>query len=418
MIKIGGFNFKFEYSLLRRSQINSITKRLEKEIKTIKKRLRHSYSSNYSFLNLPFDKQQLLEVKKAARKYRNLDYVVVVGMGGSILGTMAIYASLCDTLVKKHPKLLFLDNIDSDKLREVLDKISKSNYLINVVSKSGNTTETIANFLVLIKELKLNPKELTKRVVITCDYNTRLYNMGLDMGLYVLGTQSHIGGRFSVFSSVGLFPLYLCGVNIDLVLLGARSAVSDMLSTKSPSALSAAILYSHLKTKNIHDTFLFDSNLESFGKWYRQLLAESTGKRGAFCYTPTVSIGSSDLHSIGQLYLGGPNDKFTTFVKVKKSAHDFVVPAGFDFIVEGVSKKKISQIRDFIYAGVKKAYIRKKMPFVEVVLEKKSEEVLGELMTFKMIETLFLGHLMGVNVFDQPAVELYKKETRRLLLKR
>lgn len=418
MVQIRGYIFRFDYSLVRSSSIKSITKRLAPEIKTIKKRLRYSYSSNYSFLNLPFDKEQALEVKKVARKYKSLDYVVVVGMGGSILGTIAVYEALSETLAKKHTKLLFLDNIDPDKLHHVLDKISKKNYLINLVSKSGNTTETISNFLVLIKKLKLGPKELTKRVVITCDYNTRLYNMGLDMGLYVLGTQSHIGGRFSVFSSVGLFPLYLCGVNIDLLLLGARSAVASMLSVKSSSAISAAILYNHLKSKNIHDTFLFDSNLESFGKWYKQLLSESTGKKNVGCYTPTVSIGSSDLHSIGQLYLGGPNDKFTTFVKIKKSAYDFVVPSGFDFIVEGISKKKLSRIRDFIYDGLKSSYIKKKMPFVEFILEKKSEEVLGEFITSKMIETLFLGHLMGVNVFDQPSVESYKKETRKLLLRR
>lgn len=358
------------------------------------------------------------EIKNLARHYKSLDYVVVVGIGGSSLGTKAIYNALKLNLRYKHPKILFVESIDADNIKHVIYKVSKKNYLINVISKSGNTTETISNFLVLLKQLKIRKKDLVKRVVITCDYNTGLYNLGISLGINVLGLQSHVGGRFSVFSAVGLFPLCLCGINIDLLLLGARSAVHDMLSQKSPSAVCAAILYSHLNNRNIHDTFIFNSQLEDLGKWYRQLLSESTGKKSLRCYTPTVSIGSADLHSIGQLYLGGPDDKFTTFVTIKKNNYDFIVPPDFDFLVSGINKRRLSQINNFIYSGVKRAYIKKKIPFVEFSLEKISEEVLGEFMTEKMIETVFLGHLMGVNVFDQPAVELYKKETRRLLLKR
>ena len=380
--------------------------------------MKNSYGSNYSFLNLPFDKESVKEIKTLGRKYKKLDYIVVVGIGGSSLGTKAIYKALRMDLPPNHPRMLFLESINADNMKYMLTKISKKKYLINVISKSGNTTETISNFLVLIKELKIKQKDLPKKIVITCDYNTRLYNLGVSLGINTLGLQSHVGGRFSVFSAVGLFPLYICGINIDFLLLGARTAVHEMLSTKSPSAISAAILYNHIKTKNIHDTFIFSLQLEDLGKWYRQLLSESTGKNSKDCYTPTVSIGSSDLHSIGQLYLGGPSDKFTTFVSIKKESYDFVVPSAFDFLVSGINKRKLSQINGFIESGVKRAYVNRKNPFVEFILDKKSEEVLGAFMTQKMVETLFLGHLMGVNVFDQPAVELYKKETRKLLIKR
>ncbi len=170
--------------------------------------------------------------------------------------------------------------------------------------------------------------------------------------------------------------------------------------------------------------FLFAPCLESLGKWYRQLLAESIGKefdrdgKVVHCgIMPTVSIGSTDLHSMGQLYLAGPNDKMTTFVSVQNHTRSVSIPKKgvFNGLVEGIYGKTSTEIMNAILKGIKRTYQKKKIPFCEIVLDDISPKSLGEFMQFKMMEVMFLGELFNVNVFDQPNVESYKIETKRIL---
>jgi len=168
---------------------------------------------------------------------------------------------------------------------------------------------------------------------------------------------------------------------------------------------------------------VFNSELESLGKWYRQLLGESIGKEKDkdgnsinFGITPTVSVGSTDLHSMGQLYIGGPKDKLTTFIwaALPKNTQD-ISSSLFPNLVEGIDGKTTQYVMDAILDGTKNAYEKNKLPFMEVVMENISEKSLGEFMQFKMMEMLYLGKLLNINPFDQPSVEEYKSEVRKIL---
>jgi glucose-6-phosphate isomerase len=184
----------------------------------------------------------------------------------------------------------------------------------------------------------------------------------------------------------------------------------------NPAAISAIVIFmNYVKGKLINDSFFFNPELESLGKWYRQLMGESIGKNGKGI-TPTVSIGSTDLHSMGQLYLGGIKDKLFTFISTETETNDISVPQEpLLEILDEVEEKSTSEIMDAILAGVKIAFLKKDLPFTELVLDDVSPSSLGQYMQLKMIEMMLLGELMGVNPFDQPSVESYKQETRKIL---
>jgi len=296
------------------------------------------------------------------------------------------------------------------------------------VTKSGTTTETVASFemlLNLIKEYK--PETYANYVVAITDKDSPLWVYAYQNAIDCLEIPKKVGGRYSVFSPVGLFPLGLLGVDIQKLLAGARDVLQHCLDEdieKNPAMTSAAINYIHYKQgANIHDIFVFSKYLRSFGQWCRQLVGESVGKKfdkeGKFVavgVTPTVSVGTVDLHSVAQLYLGGPQDKFTTFVSVAPKATLFLPEIkAFDSFVENIQGKSISFIMDSIIGGVKAAYVGDKRPFVSVHIPGVQEVYLGQLMQWKMLEIMYLGYLLHVNPFDQPQVELYKKETRKLL---
>ena len=206
-----------------------------------------------------------------------------------------------------------------------------------------------------------------------------------------------------------------------------RDTCSNMIVEKNPAAISAAIQYLHYESgKNISDLFLFANDLESLGKWCRQLMAESLGKefnkKGETVnigITPVISMGSTDLHSMAQLYLGGPNDKFTMFLRVENSNSQVKLPnlREYSKLVNGIQGKSLESIMSAIMEGTKAAFRKGKRPFMEVKLPCKSEYYIGQFLQFKMIETIYLGFLLGVNPFDQPNVESYKEETRKILQK-
>ena len=229
---------------------------------------------------------------------------------------------------------------------------------------------------------------------------------------------------------MGLFPLCALGLDIDALHQGAEDIRAHCLLgdlSHNPAAQSAAVMAHHYQnSKIINDTFVFNSELESLGKWYRQLLGESIGKEydidGNQVFvgiTPTVSVGSTDLHSVGQLYLGGPKNKLTTFVYSTKSGAGFTVPTSrtFPSVVEMVNDKTTNDVMTAILEGVKIAYNKQVVPFMSVEFDDITPYELGAFMQFKMIEMMYLGKLLNVNPFDQPNVESYKLETKQILEK-
>lgn len=374
----------------------------------------NTYDFPESSINLPFDNDLLEDVLKVKKEKvtGKLKYLIVVGIGGSNLGARAVYDALrgyFDILEPdRFPKIIFLDTNDPAFLRKTEEflnlKVKKpEEVLINAISQSGETTETIVNLEFIVNILKRCFTEAKNRLVITTEFQSKFWEIAKEKGILALRLPEKVGGRYSVFSSVGLFPLVSVGIDIKELLNGAKEMREQCLKEdflKNPAILSAITLFLNFKRgKIINDNFLFHPELESLGKWYRQLIAESLGKEKDIDgnivntgITPTVSIGSIDLHSMAQLYLGGPKDKFTTFVW---SGNDKIMKA--------------------IYEGVKRAYIKKGLPFAEVILPDISAYSLGQFLQFKMTEMMLLGNLMHVNAFNQPNIEDYKKEIRDIL---
>lgn len=396
------------------------------------------YDDPRASINLPDDKDMLARVKQIVEDKSQLkpEYLVVVGTGGSNLGTIAVQEAVLGKLYNQLDpsiKVLYADTTDSDYINNIIQLIEPAlkrdgSVLVNGISKSGTTTETIANFEIILNLLRRYMKDYERYVVVTSDKGSKLWNLALKKGFDVLEVPKMVGGRYSALSSVGLFPLGLLGLNIDQLLEGARFTRDLCIQSdiaKNPAAICAAVKHLHyLEGKNIFDLFLFSNDLESVGKWHRQLMAESLGKefnrngeRVNIGITPIVSIGSTDLHSMAQLYLGGPYDKFTSFVGVEKNRSDINVPRldGYSELVSGIQGKSLKTIMDAILEGTKRAFRKDKRPFVEITLPDKSESSVGQFLQFKMIVTIYLGYLLNVNPFDQPDVESYKKEAREIL---
>ncbi|MDP3970102.1 MAG: hypothetical protein Q8P90_00210 [bacterium] len=376
-------NILFDYkktAQVQSKKLNATAKQLEKYSTRLQKIAEaKDYSTNEASLQLPFDTNNLKEVKSLAKKVssKKLKQVVVIGIGGSNLGTIAIYEAIYSKLdhldSKRLPKLLFLDTVSSLKMQHVVQSVNElktaQEFLVVAISKSGGTAETIANLEVVWAQLGKKFKSVKKRTVFITDFESKLWKKAEEEKIYKLQIPKMVGGRYSVFSSVGLLPLYLAGINIDKLLKGARTAIDNCtsLDLKQNQALVSAILtVTHSKKKiNIHNTFLFNPELESTGKWYRQLMGESVGKEHDLSgktiragITPIVSIGSTDLHSMAQLYFGGPKDKFTNIVYYSSGPSVKVESLALAGLVNGIKGKSFSKIMQAIIGGVTVAYKR------------------------------------------------------------
>lgn len=430
--------FSDAHSLIQKNQISRIGKKLTREITCMANSSVTGYADERGAINLCLDNQAMGNVKSLINEKKKLHprYVVVVGVGGSSMGTKAVQELVLGKLhnqVHSAPHILYAETVDPDSIgcicqliRSVLEQ--NENVLVNIVSKSGETTETIANAMILLDILKKYKANHNECVVITTDKDSKLWKVAEKLNIDALEIPQKIGGRYSVFSPVGLFPLGFLGVDIQGLLKGGsfmRQKCLDANIWENPSILSAIITYAHyLQGKNINDMFFFAVDFESLGKWYRQLMAESLGKESILGdekrlvgITPTVSIGSLDLHSMAQLFLGGPFDKLTTFVSLKRyNISRFVPPhQGFNNLVKNIPGKSLEEIMDAILEGVKIAYTKQRRPFLEVILPDRSEKSLGQFIQFKMMEIMYLGALLKVNPFTQPRVEDYKRETRKIL---
>ncbi len=428
----------YEDALIPKDHILKTAEEVRPEIERVRNALSTGYEDDRCSVNLLDDEDMLNTVKDAIEEKLSLEpeYLIIIGIGGSNLGTLAVQEAVLGklyNLMAPRIKVLYADTVDSDLIGSII-KIVKpvlrrnGNILLNVVSKSGITTETVANFRILLDLLKKHKKEYKDYVVATCDRDSELWSLAVKEGFTTLEIPLKVGGRYSVFSPVGLFPLGLLGVRIEELLRGARQMRGACIDTdleRNPAAITASIQFIHYKRgKNISDYFFFSSDLESMGKWCRQLIAESLGKefdldgrRVNVGITPTVSVGSTDLHSVAQLYLGGPHDKFITFISIRKSRLRPHVPRtnGYSDLVSGMDGRSLDEILSAILEGTKEAFRKDKRPFIEISLPDKSEGSIGQFMQLKMIETMYLGHLLNVNPFDQPDVEKYKRETRRIL---
>ncbi|MCA9390016.1 hypothetical protein KC571_01320 [candidate division WWE3 bacterium] len=370
--------------------------------------------------------------------YSKLKYILVIGIGGANLGSKAIYDAIYgyyDLLEpERTPKIIYLDTNDPlfiIKTQQLLQRsIEEPEELaINIISKSGVTAETIFNTRAILDVLPL--EAYSDRIIVTSGTETELTKQAQKLNLRTISVPEIIGDRYSIFSANGLIPLRLAGIETKEFLDGAKSSRMMCLDSNiatNPALQSAAILFSHFNEgKVISDNFFFHPELESLGKWYRQLMGESNGKESTLDgkivhtgITPSISLGSVDLHSVLQLYLGGPRNKITTFISSREN-HEInqnVILENnppLEQIIPEIKDASAGEIMWAILQGVKIAYQNQELPFMEIQLEEVSLFELGSFMQYKMFEMMYLGALLNINVFEKPNVESYKVETKRIL---
>ncbi len=406
-----------------------------------------SYNYGEAFMYAPKDESLLTSVKALIvhKKYHEVDAVLVVGIGGSNLAVKAIHGLLQHTESNRQKKeIFFAETVDPEYTQALYQKIEGmlaggKKVLLVIATKSGTTTETVALASLFIECFKRHYKTTHHNYIVAItDNDSPLSTFAKEHNYTLLTVPARIGGRYSVFSAVGLFPLAMMGYDIDALCQGARMACNvalDLSITKNKITQSALTTYQYYRLGiRIHNMFLFAADAASLGAWYRQLTAESLGKvkdttKGAtgVGILPIVSIGSTDLHSMVQLYFANPVPILTTFVTFGSDIRQTIPDVGLEYgprtsISEFgsnagalVTGKSLHSILNAIESGTMQAYEQAQLPFMKMQLEDKSEYSLGEYMQWKMIETVMLGRLLEINPFDQPEVERYKQQTRKIL---
>lgn len=400
------------------------------------------YQTPYASLTLPIDDAPLRICRQLAKTHSRASLLVVVGIGGSNLGTQAVAEAILGKLhnfspPSKLPRVLWADTVDPRSMTSIASHVrmtlrAKKHVVINVISKSGTTTETVANLEILLSAIKAEKKTPKNHVVVTTDEGSALWDLAHREGFSRLSIPKLVGGRYSVFSCVGLFPLTLLGIDTKALLSGAghmRAQCLNLSLKENSAAIRAMILVAQLRLgKNIADNFYFASDLEALGKWYRQLMGESIGKewnsdhsvRVECGITPTVSIGSTDLHSMAQLYFGGPADKLFTICTVDSWPKGASVPRmpAYDALVPHLQGKSLVDVMTAISEGTMTTLANRNRPFCHIRLPALNAYSIGALLQMHMMEMMLLGRLLNVNPFDQPNVEEYKIATRKILAKK
>lgn len=374
---------------------------------------------------LAFDPLTLRDALAATGNFRGHSQVLLCGIGGSSLGVEAVHDALGGEV-----SLHVIDAISPAKIQSVCARLQKANasledFVVVITSKSGSTTETIANAALLLSQLTLAYGEGIKtRIIVITDRDTPLDLHAREQGYTVVTIPHAVGGRFSVFTAVGLVPLALLGHDVDALLRGAEDQALIEMEGELPPSFIAAHLLARASERliTIYDTFVFDTGLRAYSLWRRQLVGESLGKSkaldgrvGKFGPVPTVST-LVDLHSVGQLYLGGFRGIHTDFISLTNYEISSQIPdTPIAALVPHISGASTTEITHAIYKGVTLSYVECHIPFNEYVLPEKTAYELGALMVFNMLETMYAAELLGIDAFDQPNVELYKKKTREAL---
>jgi glucose-6-phosphate isomerase len=384
-----------------------LMKKLNNNFKKIFLEIKNDIINPQKTLNI-LDKNFQFNFKtKDLKKFQKFKTVAIIGMGGSILGSKAIYHFFQNKIKKK---FYFFDDLNENKIENFSRKESFSKVLFIIISKSGNTIETLSNFFSL-NIIKKNCKNI---ILISEKKNNSVFLLSKKFNLFYIEHKSHIGGRYSVLSEVGVIPAYIMGINIKKL----RSKIQEYIKKKNKVFLreSSTKLASIMKSKKfINLIFLnYSPELEKFLYWCQQLIAESLGKKNEG-FLPVISTAPKDHHSLLQLYLDGPKDKlfniFSYENKSKKKVNIHKSTSSNSFL----NKKKLSRIKEAQKKALIKAFIKKEIPFREFKIKKMNEETLGELFSIFVIETIIIGKLLKINPYNQPAVEQVKVYTKKLL---
>ena len=340
-------------------------------------------------------------------KFKKFKTIVIIGMGGSVLGSKAIY---CFLKKKINKRIYFYDGLNENELLKLKKKENFKKILFLIISKSGNTIETLSNAF----SLNIFKSNLKNIIIISEKKNNLLYSLSKKLNLFYIEHKNFIGGRYSVLSEAGIVPAYLMGVNI----IKLRANILEVTKKKNkPILKDSTIKLTNLLFSNKMNNLIFlnySPQLEQFLFWCQQLIAESLGKKNKG-FLPVVSNAPKDHHSLLQLYLDGPKDKlfyiFSDHEKSKKRLNiKKIINQTCYFDKKNLKHIKVAQKNALI-----KSLKKKKIPFREFKIKKISEETLGDLFSYFMFETIIIGRLANLNPFDQPAVEQVKLFTKDLL---
>lgn len=402
--------------------------RLEPYRQELQKTLENTgdYQGSQDSIRLPGDEGVVVRTRETVDFFAEVKLVVVIGIGGSNLGTKAVYEALGLPV-----RMEFIDTVDPlsiNRVWAIMSMYQVDEVCVCVTTKSGGTAETLTNAEIIIARMRqLWGNQAIERVVVTSDQDSDLSQVAQEQGIKTLAHE-RVGGRYSVFSAVGIFPLSVAGCDVDQLQSGAR-AIVDQLQSRAEEELavqSAISLYGlYQQKRDIHNLFVFNPELESVGKWYRQLMGESIGKKNDSSgqevhagITPTVAVGSTDLHSMAQLYLADPGDMTTTFVYVPREGLAIPQERIFPGTGSDLEGKDTQQVMNAIYDGTVGAYRNNHIPYMEIKMYSVNAFEIGQLLQMKMVEMMYLAYLMNLNAFDQPRVEDYKQVTRALLKRR
>ena len=368
------------YRIFKDLQNNYLNNKME-----ILSTLSHNYKYNYN--------------KKILHKYRNFKNFIIVGIGGSILGAKAIHQFL-NHKIKKN--FFFVDNLEPK-----ID-LQKKKFVNIIISKSGNTLETISNSNLLIDNNK-------KNIFIVENKNSYLNNLASNIKAEIIEHKNYIGGRYSVLSEVGMLPAELMGLNEKKFkrlnyLIKNKKFVNNLIGNVTNTL-------NLVRNKKYLSIILnYDRSSENLFSWYQQLIAESLGKKSKGIL-PLVSTMPKDNHSLMQFYLDGPKKSFYTFFSVLAKNSNKI---NSKYLLKShpyLRNKSLSKIINSQIVATQNIFKRKKIPFRSFEILKRNEQSLGEIFCFFILETILLGRALKVNPFDQPSVELIKKETKKILIR-
>ena len=374
--------------------IDNFLKNLEKD-KNFNRNFYYNFNKNY-IRNINF---------KKLKKFKKFNNIIVIGLGGSSLGAMAIY-SLFKEKIKK--KVIFLNSLDLNKIKKINSTKGK-NSLFLIISKSGETLEVLTN----INHLNNINFNESNTIIITEKKNNSLYKFSKRKNIKLVEHNKFIGGRYSVLSEVGIVPCFLMGLNIK----GLRNFFSKKISNSFITTLKESVNYNNeiYKSKKIGSLIFltYSSKLHNLVLWCQQLISESLGKKN-LGILPVLSPAPKDHHSLLQLYLDGPRDKIFYILSLKeedKKSTKNIFTEKYSFL----KTKTFNQIKNAQKEALIKTLRLKKIPYKEFFMSDKTEKGVTEFLVFFMLETIITAKLLGINPFNQPAVEQVKILTKNIL---
>ncbi len=407
---------------------------LQPEVSSAHSRLRNGTGEGSAFLgwvDLPvnYDKEEFARIKKAAEKIKSdSEVLIVLGIGGSYLGARAaiefVRSNNYNLIKKDTPDIYYGGNtLSSSAVAELVSLVEGRDFSVNVISKSGTTTETAVAFRIFKKlcEDRYGKEEAAKRIYVTTDRQKGALKALADKeGYETFVVPDDVGGRYSVLTAVGLLPIAAAGIDIDRFMLGAADAreryMSEDISLNDCYKYAAVRNILYREGKKIEVMTSYEPSMTMWNEWLKQLFGESEGKDGKGLY-PSSVIFSTDLHSMGQYIQQGERSLFETVLWVEKPQADFTVPFdeanadGLNFLAD----RSMHSINRDAHDGTVLAHVDGDVPNILITVDRQDEYSLGELVYFFELACGISGYILGVNPFDQPGVESYKKNMFALL---